>query len=60
LVVTPSGNQLGRDLEALAEVDERIAGDDRTAVLDPEDDVVRPPSGERLDSDGSRSPAEKR
>jgi hypothetical protein len=30
----------GRDLEAVAEVDERVADDDRTAVLDPQDAVV--------------------
>jgi hypothetical protein len=42
------------DLEALAEVDERVAGDDRTAVLDPEHEVVCLVSGERRDSDGQR------
>jgi hypothetical protein len=43
---------LGWNLEALAEVVERVAGDDRTAALDPQNDVVRLLSQERLDSDG--------
>jgi hypothetical protein len=49
-----SSGPYGWDLEALAEVDERVAGDDRTAVLDREHDVVRRLSREHLDSDGQR------
>jgi hypothetical protein len=43
---------LERDLEAPAEVDEGVAGDDRSAVFDPEHEVVLLVSRERLDSDG--------
>ena len=40
----------------MAEVDERVACDDRLVALDPEDDVVRLLSRERLDSDGQLIP----
>src|SRR5439155_8778127 len=42
---------LSRDLEAATEVDQRVAGDDRTHTLDPEHKVVVRPSGERLEAD---------
>ena len=46
------GQPVGRDLETMAAVDERVAGDDCMAVPEPEHDVVRHHSGERLDADG--------
>src|SRR4029453_2795324 len=42
---------LGRDLETPAEVGERVADDDRTAILEPEHHVVLLSSGEDLDSE---------
>ncbi len=41
---------LERYLEALPEVDERVAGDDGAVVVDPEHDFVCFPARERLDS----------
>src|SRR5205807_6536938 len=46
------------DLETAAEVDERVAGEDRPALLDPEHEVVVLPSGKRLDPD--RKPVTRR
>jgi hypothetical protein len=43
---------LGRDLEAVAAVDERVADDERSVALDPEHEVVRLHPRERLDADG--------
>src|SRR5438094_7463369 len=42
---------LSRDLEPATEVDQRVAGDDRTRTLDPEHKVAVRPSGERLEAD---------
>ena len=42
---------VGRELEAPAAFDERVAGDERLAALDPEQEVVRLHPRERLDPD---------
>src|SRR5688572_26562854 len=42
---------VGRELEALTAVDERVAGDERPAALDPEHEVVRLHPREGLDAD---------
>ncbi|MBA3376516.1 MAG: cupin domain-containing protein [Actinobacteria bacterium] len=42
---------VGRELEAVAAVDERIAGDERPAARDPKHEVVRLHPRERLDAD---------
>src|SRR5437763_12197860 len=44
------GEPVGRKLEAAAQVDERVADDERSMALDPEHEVVPQPSRERLDS----------
>src|SRR5205809_5377235 len=63
----PLGNLLARharaepplvDLEAPAEVDERVAGDHRTLALDPEHRVVRLVSGEYVGTE--RQPVARR
>ena len=47
-----------RELEARAAVDERVAGDERPAAVDPEHEVVRLLPGNAATPTGSRSPAE--
>jgi len=42
---------VGRELEAVVAVDERVADDERPAALDPEHEVVRLHPRERLDPD---------